>query len=787
MRRIPLLTTLVVCTLSTTVLAQQPPTDSDDPAVRAAGGEARFRVIQRFGAEPQSAIIPTVSETSPFAPIIALVQTDDWRQAHQQLSAASLSAELDREHDKAFLAAYAALQAGQHGRALELFNRIAGKLPLLDDYVQYYGAVSAHQAKNFHEAALFASRVPDTSLLYPQSLVQLADSLIAAGTADDLSRAVQILDLYLTLYPRRSDAATVRMRLADTLAGQDQAEAAANHYLTVWNEFPISSQATQARQKLEALRPRLSEATRKRFETSSNAREVRRFNALFNIHRSELLIEEIPKAIQTWDKGSEERCEGLFLVARSHTNLRRHSEGSEWYERVLTECKGSSFEIRALYLGGRGYWNAGQRDRAKALFRRIWTEYPTHSFADDAMYFTARILRDEDKPEEARKLLEDQVKRYPKDDMAKDAHWLIVREMFENKRYKDVIRYVDGLKETGEDDLYSRGRLHYFRARAQEMDGDRATATASYGTVVKTYPKTYYAFLALNRLAHSSGADKIPGDVCALEIEVCQSLHGPIDDPKPIDIPTSLRQDQAFQKGILLLSLGLTSLAQSEFQALRTRHASSPDTLWALAFLLDAARAYPLSHDIPRRHISDWTTAYPDQTTQLRWRVAFPTPFKDDVQRFARQRNLPMALVYAIMREESGFNPRVESWANARGLLQLMEQTAQNVARADGFGELTAAQLFDPTINIRLGTAYMAELSGQTGAHPALIVAGYNGGYGAVARWVSERGDLPLDLFVEDIPFGQTRNYTKRVLTSYWTYSMLYGQEKVPRLPFTVR
>ena len=72
------------------------------------------------------------------------------------------------------------------------------------------------------------------------------------------------------------------------------------------------------------------------------------------------------------------------------------------------------------------------------------------------------------------------------------------------------------------------------------------------------------------------------------------------------------------------------------------------------------------------------------------------------------------------------------------------------------------------------------------GASPAMIIAGHNGGLGNVGRWVRERGGEPLDLWVESIPYGQTRNYTKRVLTSFWAYSWLTGEARVPALPFEV-
>ena len=136
------------------------------------------------------------------------------------------------------------------------------------------------------------------------------------------------------------------------------------------------------------------------------------------------------------------------------------------------------------------------------------------------------------------------------------------------------------------------------------------------------------------------------------------------------------------------------------------------------------------------------------------------------------------------MSEESGFRPRIESWANARGLLQLIAPTARGVAKAEDLKDYTFDKLFEPKTNIQLGTAYMRDLADRFEDQIPLIIAGYNGGHANIDRWLGERGKLPLDLWVEDIPYGQTRKYTKRVLTSYWAYSWLYGPARVPAVSF---
>ena len=126
------------------------------------------------------------------------------------------------------------------------------------------------------------------------------------------------------------------------------------------------------------------------------------------------------------------------------------------------------------------------------------------------------------------------------------------------------------------------------------------------------------------------------------------------------------------------------------------------------------------------------------------------------------------------MREESAFSPRIESFANAIGLTQMLVKTAKRFANG---ATVTRELLLDPGQEPRARVALPRLPAGSTSTRAApLAIAGYNAGEGAVDRWLGERGDLAMDEFMETIPYDETRNYTKRVLASYFTYSWLYGR-----------
>jgi soluble lytic murein transglycosylase len=678
-----------------------------------------------------------------------------------------------------FAHGWAAHRSGAHARAVEIMTALAAASPLLASDAHAVASEAAFALGDDTRAVSAAAGIERAHPAHTRALFVMASALERAGTPDDLARAERAYRAFLEASPGSKAAPTAAIALGALLEKRGAWSDAARVYNDVISHTPLAPEVPEVLELLARAKPKADAATRRAISAATHPQYMTKLRQLFGRHRSEQVLSDGARYLKSFEAGSADYCEALYLMAKSHSKLRKHADAAPVYTRLTKRCPGSKWEVKAYYNLGRSLWNADDDDGAIAAFEALAKRAPKSSYADDALLYVSRILRSQGKYEKARAKLRDQVRRYPEGDMAKDAHWLLVRDMFARDDLAGVLSYVDGLPDHAETDLYSRGRLAYFAGRAAELSGDTADADARYARVAAAHPLSYYALLALNRRAALAGATA--DDVCLHESgELCTFSYAP---HPPIAVSPELAQNPRLRRGATFLRARLDSLARREFGALRSSLSDDDASLWALAMLLDSSGAYPLSHDIPRRRIDGWETQYPDASDQ-QWRVAFPTPFSTTVDTWAAKRELPRALVWAIMREESGFNPRVESWANARGLLQLMEGTARSVARDDGFGKVTPSDLFDPTTSVRLGSAYLAELAGQVDAHPALVIAGYNGGFGNVSGWLTARGDLPLDLWVEDIPYGQTRKYTKRVLSSFWTYQWLYEDRRTPVLPF---
>jgi soluble lytic murein transglycosylase-like protein len=164
-------------------------------------------------------------------------------------------------------------------------------------------------------------------------------------------------------------------------------------------------------------------------------------------------------------------------------------------------------------------------------------------------------------------------------------------------------------------------------------------------------------------------------------------------------------------------------------------------------------------------------------------RLFYPQAYHQEVLAAAQEFEVSPFLIWGVMREESRFQSDVISHAGAVGLLQLMPSLASQIARQLKEGKIDRMGLTKPERNIRYGTQHLKDLLQQAerlGVAPEfripLVVASYNAGMGPVRRWTQELDTDRLDVFVESIPFTETRNYVKRVLQSAHIYYILYGE-----------
>jgi soluble lytic murein transglycosylase len=156
------------------------------------------------------------------------------------------------------------------------------------------------------------------------------------------------------------------------------------------------------------------------------------------------------------------------------------------------------------------------------------------------------------------------------------------------------------------------------------------------------------------------------------------------------------------------------------------------------------------------------------------WQALYPIPYWKEIHRWAQDHTVNPVLALALMRQESRFEPDIQSSVGATGLMQLMPETAAEVASQL---KLKTYRLEDPSDNIRLGTWYLNATHQNYQGNSMLAIASYNAGPGSVAKWLQTLDIKDSDRFVETIPFDETQGYVKSVLENYWNYARLYNTQ----------
>lgn len=360
---------------------------------------------------------------------------------------------------------------------------------------------------------------------------------------------------------------------------------------------------------------------------------------------------------------------------------------------------------------------------------------PKTPYAPKSLFRAARLRQLERKFAEAEKLYGVILEKYPKTKYAKSSAWNLGWIHYKKGEYEktlEVLSRYPGSK-----------RFDYWRARTLEKTGDANAASELLGKLADSGNFSYYSYLAKLRL----GQNTLPRG--AAESGLPENPFG---------------ADPSVEKFLFFRKAGTYGPALREAALLEKKAKTTGEKLFLAALYAEAGNwnlSIKLSGNL------DFPAAD---------RFHFPKGFGDQVRFFAAEHGLDELLVYSLIREESRFDENAVSVSNARGLMQLMPSTAKETAKEVPERFFATSQLFSPRLNINLGCHYLKTLLDKFGGNVVASLAGYNGGPRNAEKWLAQRGELPLDEFVEEIPFKQSRNYVKKVMRSYGAYEAIYGR-----------
>lgn len=651
-----------------------------------------------------------------------------------------------------FVRARAALESGAYDVSLQELAGLEEALPLLAGEIALYRAQAQLEVGPFDAAARFFESRAEAS-----NLVQAVRAYERGGQLD---RARAVADRAVARSAsKRSErweatSRALRARIAER-QGDERTSVADYRWLAV--RVPASEDARGADLRLAELSPiqaltageRAQRAlvlarhglvpetdaeldlagkargTRPTEADACYARGLARYTARSDLEGAYSWL------MQAAALGSKQRIPALFYAARARARAHRDEEAIELYLELARRHPESSWAEESRFRAAELWYILGRWDRAVAAYGSYLQRYGRRGrFVETARYERA-------------------------------VAWLAAG------KYAQAARALQGLVAAKAEDAFREAHYRELYGVALSGSGRQDQARLEFGRVIRERPLTFAALLAASRL-RGAGQDG-------------EALIGP---PAP-DRPGAALAVALPPKVLLLHQMGLDGDAEAELMrhegAQRERHGARGNEALCQAYsvLSTAARRYRVG-----QRAAGYTLlcAAPSPGTRWLWDCVYPRPYPSLVESALRQTTVSADLAYAVMRQESGFDPNVASSAQAVGLMQLIPPTAANVARELGLQHMPE-QLKSPGHNLRLGSHYLHKLLGTFGGNVVLATAAYNAGPAAVSRWLASAEHLPLDVFVARIPYAETRAYVHHVMTNLARYAFLRGGVPAVVLP----
>jgi soluble lytic murein transglycosylase len=700
-----------------------------------------------------------------------------------------------------FVLAHTLLRQKLYAEALTLFLELRTAYRALAHEATYFAARCAYHQHQSLLARGLAAQVKGPGPFTARARLLLGDTFRALG---QWRQAANVYTAYLKRHGSAPGGAEARVRLAQSLAAlpgtplprlvglAHQADAMAPHQ--VWGK--------EARVLLfRVLRRERSAARRRRLARQTCPTLLRRSATLSRAGRIRLAARDLARARRAGGCPAVSLCRAATALGRVQARKKLHQQAAlQSLGIALRVCPRARLEpelARARYVAAKVNAALGRSRQALALFATVERRHPTHRYADDASYRAALELEKRGRTRAAHARLRKLPTRYPQGDMQCNALWHLAWIAYTRAQYPRALALLErswSLRRIPSR-LEDAGRDGYWRARILGRLGRSDEALAAYVAVVKRHPLTFYALLSLSRL-RATAPERARALVAAHRARASQKAWR--FGPSPV------YGTAGFGRAVELARLGLGDLAALELRSLGIRSprrapgeadpgaardpAKASDKerrarLWAAAVLYDRAGLQHKSHWIVRWSLRGYAKRPPRGENHARWTISFPRPYAALVKKHASANKLPVSLVFGLIREESAFNPRLVSHANAVGLMQLLRTTATRF-RGARRPRITLATLKRPALNVPIGTRYLGWLQKLYQGYLVPTVAAYNAGETKIFEWIRKRGDLPVDHFIEEIPFRETRYYVKRVLGSAFAYNTLQGaKEPVFDLP----
>ncbi len=645
-----------------------------------------------------------------------------------------------------FSRAHTLFSQGNPSQAEELFLKTLDLNSSLEDYSLHFLAVISFSRSDLSLARNYLSRLNQRfpqSVWVPHAELQLAKISLAEKNYD---QAMDELQALRTRTAKREISAEALYLLGQIREVRGELTQAHSLYQELRHTSPHSPWAAEARKEVKRLR-----------EQHQDLFGLTTPNALSD--EGELLLRErehqeaeavYRKILDLVSYGSL-RPRFLMALANVYRGARKREAAIPVLAEIIQEYPDSPEASAALYRLAEIYWNRDDNLKALGHFTQLKERYPKSPFIDLADFASARIYESRGEVEEALRIYQSFSKRFPNSQHREEAAWRLAWIYYLERDYARAYTAFKRLAAGKGKESYKTAAL-YWQARTAERMQQSDEAKQLLLQILNSPEDSYYKGPAAKWLEKMGVAFE--------EKEASKSNLFPGAIPP-------LSPDRAFHlsRAQELAEISLNQLAIAELDAI------SGDLPVKLLLMHEYARngAYARSVALAYQiyHPSD----------EL-YRYRYPLAYWATIQKMAEERGLDPYLILALIRQESLFDPKALSPASAFGLMQLLPSTAAQAAAQLGLPSLQRDKLFDPDLNLTLGTHHFKELLKRYSNNLVKAIAAYNAGERAVARWERQISAEDEEEFIERITYGETRLYVKLVLRNHRIYRKIYDNQK---------
>ncbi len=643
----------------------------------------------------------------------------------------------------AFLDGYRAYQNHDNARAIDRLKFAADNFPALGDYALFYLALAQHDQGDLNAPTDSLERLARS---YPNSVTVDSGELMLADNLLKLGRNAEASEVASRLIARGPDASIeqdARVAEGRALVALGNQKAAYAQLMELRDKYPHSDSDAEARVLVHEI-----------LVTNPEVADTR--SLAYHRDESELLLregqpseaDEQASAGLGMEPEPSVRAELVWVTARARKpEPERARRALLEYLQLAPRGKDTPSALEALALI---YWHEDQYDLARATLNRLVANFPASELAPGAMLRVGRIYEDEHQLDSARAQYRRLAARYPGSDSAEDARFRVPWTLYLAHSYRIAAAGFQSASARAKDPT-NRDMSEYWRARALEKAGDDAGARAIFEKLADSTDSNYYPELASRRVA--AGRPDLP------------AASAP--DPEFAGAPAvSGVAEYHMARLQTLRALGLKELEPGELKALEEHADGTEMRRFILAGFARADAWYEAI--VAATHMEK----NGQMSHVVAERVRYPRAYWDLFHSASTRLALDPYLVLALARQESLFNPRATSSSNARGLMQLIPSTAKKMASQNGI-DPEAVRLYDPSVNVELGTSYLKNLFEMFNGDAFRAVAAYNAGENAVSRWNAKFSGDDAE-WVENIEYKETRDYVKKVIGGRREYLLLY-------------